>query len=121
MRSKYSASMDISVPNDRGSLAAFFTWSKISDQEKNHIISYFRSRFDKGAAEVADFVAWLFPGDVAHDNPAALIERVFPVEELQALTSNLEQQVELTEVQRAALNRFRDLCPARPPETSLPV
>lgn len=112
MKAKYSPSTDQRIPSDRSALAAFFTWSKISESAQNDVVAYIRNQFEKSGEEIASFIAWTFPGDVNYDkNPGAVVSRLFPVAELQALTAGLENQVELTDVQREALERFRKLCP----------
>lgn len=113
MKQKYSPSTNTPIPDDRGSLTAFFTWSKISPETKKGIATYIRSRFEASIAEVAAFIAWLFPGDVVYDsNAGAVVDRLFPVDDLRVLATGLEDKTQLTEIQREALQRFRTLCPA---------
>ena len=123
MKAKYSASVDTPIPHDRDTIAAFFTWSKNSESAHRDVAGYIRSRLDKNTAEVAEFIAWMFPGEVAYgSDPSEVVELLFPVKELQARTVKLEQELELTEIQRAALDRFRKLCPpADPPAETIEI
>ena len=119
MKQKYSPNTSTPIPDDRGTLTAFFTWSKISPEMQKDVAAYIRSRFETDAAEVAAFIAWLFPGDVAYDsNPGAVVDMLFPVAELRGLATGLEDKIQLEEIQKEALQRFRTLCP--PPSTPAP-
>jgi predicted KAP-like P-loop ATPase len=112
MKARYSPLTDVAMPRDPHTLRAFFRWSRTSKNAQADVIAYVRSRLDKSGSEVANFISWLFPGDVVYgSNPAEVVELLFPVEELRRRTLHLERAVELTEVQREALDRFRKLCP----------
>jgi hypothetical protein len=113
MRLKYSPDRDQPIPNCRGVLRAFFSWSNISEAERQYLSTYLRNRFSKSPAEVASFIAWLFPGDVAYDkDPSAVVNRLIPVEEVREAAQDLGSRIELTGVQLEALKRFQQLCPA---------
>src|SRR4030095_4099352 len=80
MKAKYSTTTDNSVPHDRGTLTAFFTWTQTSGHAQKDAVAYLRSRFEKDRDEIAAFIGWLFPGDVAYDsnNPSVFFPKLFP-------------------------------------------
>jgi len=110
MRTKYHDASLQDVNIDQSDWAAFRDWVDNSDDDKQMEQEFWREFIDKSYKRLAQAINFIYPGGnfVWSDNPAPIIDKLFPLAEVSRLLRDLPSEP-LDDVETEGIERFRRL------------